>query len=754
VRAISIYLASAIATMVLAKAAVVGIGLPGWVVPGALVALGVALAAMLFTMFVHHRSERARVAERGAAGRKTEHPTLTRLAVQASPWVTWRRTATLGATAVSVIALLAGGYAVTRALGIGPAASLLGTGALMENERILVAEFASASDSTLGPAVTEAFRSDLSQLSAITVVQPNQTRTILARMKLPPTTRLDFNRAREIAVREGIKGVIDGSIVQVGTSYVLTATLYAASAASDTPLATFRSTARTTDDIIAAIGKLSRDVRAKIGESLRSVNAAAPLEQVTTPSLDALRKYAAALRIFNESGNFDQGIRLLEEAVALDTGFAMAYRKLSIELSNQGVSTSRAISAIEKAYAHRDRLSDQERYLTIGGYYSTGPNPDRRKSTEAYETLLELNPRSTVAYNNVANNLRHDRQFARAESLARRGLAMDSANRILYQNVFFAQLSQGNYARAEQTLAALKRRYPDATTVTQSATLMAWSRFQFDSVKYYAELARRIHASESNVQFGAGLTLAGVALVEGRVNDSRTLLAQATDAGVRMGNVAAPLTRAYFESFTESFTLENRQRALRIMDEALVRLPLDSLPIVERPYHAIVASYSSAGAVDRAKAVLADFEKSRRTVKLGSDDVDRPLMLGEIALAEGRYADAVRHFRASDIGFCPSCALPDIARAYDLNGEPDSAVAVFKRYVSTPDADRYYVDPFYLAGAHKRLGELLEARGDRAGAASHYATFLGLWKNADPVLQPRVAQVRASLARLQASERR
>ena len=58
------------------------------------------------------------------------------------------------------------------------------------------------------------------------------------------------------------------------------------------------------------------------------------LRDFTTPSLEALRKYVEGLRIIYE-GDFPRGEALLQEAVTLDTGFAMAYRKLAVEYGNR-----------------------------------------------------------------------------------------------------------------------------------------------------------------------------------------------------------------------------------------------------------------------------------------------------------------------------------------------------------------------------------------------------------------------------------
>ncbi len=108
----------------------------------------------------------------------------------------------------------------------------------------------------------------------------------------------------------------------------------------------------------------------------------------------------------------------------------------------------------------------------------------------------------------------------------------------------------------------------------------------------------------------------------------------------------------------------------------------------------------------------------------------------------------------SDSGFCVVCAAPDLARAYDLSGNADSAIAEFERYVGTPAPGRLFGDQFNLAGALKRLGELYDARGNRDKAMSYYARFVELWKNADPELQPLVKKTRDRLAELQRAERK
>ena len=378
-RAMLLYALAFAIVAVVAKAAIVAVGLPDWVFPGALVIMALGLPVILFTAYVH------RTARRVMGVTPTYTPggtpslgqgTMQQLAIKASPHVSWRRAWIGGVAAVAAFVLLIGAYMVLRAMGIGPAGSLLAAGTLTENEKILVADLTSpAGDSTLGPVVTDAFRTALGQSQSVSVVQAATVRDVLRRMERPVDSRVDFALAREIATREGIKAVIDGSIVGVGGRYVVAMRLM--SAQTGDALATFRETADDQSGILPAVDRLAKEVRAKIGESLRSVQSAPPLEQVTTPSLEALKKYVQGVRTLGE-GDFARGIEMLEEAVAIDTGFAMAYRKLGVEYGNRGFS-DRAGEYYDRAYAHVDRLSDAERYLMLGSYYQLGRHQDEAK---------------------------------------------------------------------------------------------------------------------------------------------------------------------------------------------------------------------------------------------------------------------------------------------------------------------------------------------------------------------------------------
>ncbi len=126
---------------------------------------------------------------------------------------------------------------------------------------------------------------------------------------------------------------------------------------------------------------------------------------------------------------------------------------------------------------------------------------------------------------------------------------------------------------------------------------------------------------------------------------------------------------------------------------------------------------------------------------------------GYIALTEGRYAEAIAEFRLSDDRsphVCRWCALPPLADAYDLAGQPDSAVAVYDRFLGelVVGEDELHAASRYLPSVYERLGALYEQRGDPAKAVYSYGKLVELWLDADPELQPRVDAARRAIEAL------
>jgi tetratricopeptide (TPR) repeat protein len=316
----------------------------------------------------------------------------------------------------------------------------------------------------------------------------NAVRETLRRMQRSSATAVDFALAREIATREGIKAIIEGQVLAAGDRYLLSARLVAAQ--SSEQLATFSETADGLNDIIPAISRLTKKIRTKTGESLRAIQGAPALDQVTTPSIEALEKYVSAVRLLENDRDFQRSLALMEEAIALDTGFSMAYRKLAVELNNRGLQPDRVLSAIQKAYDHRDRLGESERQLTIAGYFSYGPTPDESRVLEAYEAILTRDPDNTTALNNAAVYLQNRRQFARAESLASRASQIRPSVVVYRQNVISSLVSQGRTADGAAAVSDAERAAPGSPYVAQMRAWVVSEEGRLDDAEHITDSLR------------------------------------------------------------------------------------------------------------------------------------------------------------------------------------------------------------------------------------------------------------------------
>ena len=442
--ALALYLAAFASVAILARAAIIVIGLPDWVLPGALLVMGLGLPVILFTAWVHAVSHRAVEHAPTSTSRERAAPrtTVPSLAMRLSSHLSWRRTALGGVAALAAFSALVGGWMALRALGIGPAGSLFAAGRLTARDRLVVTDFrVRGADSSLASVVSEVVRMELGQSRVIAVIPPTAIAASLGLMQRPPTSRVDLALGREVAQREGAKAVVDGDVTPLGSGFVVTLRLV--SADSGLLLASFNETADSPRDLLPALNKLTRALRGKIGESLRRVHADPPLAQVTTTSLEALRRYAAGVRANNVDADFGRAIAQLEAAVAIDTTFAMAWRKLGVAYANARFPRAKQDHALTQAYRFRDRLTQREALLATAYYFSGGPGRDRQRALVAYEALLASDPADPVATNNIAMIHRDRRDWTRAAEFYRRAVAADSVSIISYEGLFRVLLVQG-----------------------------------------------------------------------------------------------------------------------------------------------------------------------------------------------------------------------------------------------------------------------------------------------------------------------
>jgi eukaryotic-like serine/threonine-protein kinase len=751
-KATAVYAAAFIGVVIVARLLVDTQGLPEWVFTGALIVMALGFPVVLFTGYTQYVARKVGQATptltpRGSVVRPSAQGTLAQMAVKASPHVSWQRATRGGIAALTAFALLVAGWLVLRTLGIGPSGSLLAAGKISAQDRVVVAAFdASGGDSALGDVVSEAVRTNLSQSRAVNVVSTSTLVGALQRMQRKPTDRVDMALARELAVREGIKAVVGGTVTPVGTSYIITTRLV--SAESGDELAVHRETAKDAADIIPTVDRLTRQLRGRIGESLKSVKDAPALAQVTTSSLDALRSFAAGLRANDVEGDYLKAIPLFEDAIAKDTTFAAAYVQLSYSLGNARLQPARRDSLREAAFRLRHRLPDRERFNIEGAYYVRN---DRPRAIAAFERAVAVDSFNTDVLNSLALLYVSTRDYARAERLYRRALADEPGNGVIMSNLAGALVAAGKLDAVDSLTRLMRERKIPYPTVRRE-TDVQYLRGNYDSVETLTRAG--IRASPSLAAAGGTDYLRNVVALRGRFRESdsisRELVKRDQTASEDVKRLRSETTAAMIDAWFRDRHTEGIAR----LDTALRASPAAASSAPDVLFE-VASAYAIIGAPERARAVQKQIEESLRDSVMQRRFQSRRVGLeGDIALAENRTADAVAAYRRSDVSGdglpegCTFCASAFIGLAFDRANMADSAITYLERYLAIPSPGRVFLDRWLMAPAHKRLGELYEAKGDNAKAVSHYTAFVRLWERADPDMQPRVAVVRARMERL------
>src|SRR5256885_16848998 len=162
---------------------------------------------------------------------------------------------------------------------------------LTEKDTIVLGDFAnSTGDAVFDGTLREGLSVELEQSPFLSLVSEEGIHQTLRMMERPPNTRLTPEITREVCQRTSSAAAVDGSIALIGTRYNLI--LKAVNCVNGDLLASTEAQANDKSHVLDALGKAASEMRRRLGESLSTVQEYnTPLEQATTPSLEALQAY-------------------------------------------------------------------------------------------------------------------------------------------------------------------------------------------------------------------------------------------------------------------------------------------------------------------------------------------------------------------------------------------------------------------------------------------------------------------------------
>jgi eukaryotic-like serine/threonine-protein kinase len=585
-----------------------------------------------------------------------------------------------------------------------------------------LADFADATGEGLGNSVTSLLRADLLDASFLDLVEQADIAATLTLMRVEAGAPLTSDMALEAAAREGIAAIIDGEVASAGSGYIITAALRSTESAR--AIASFRATAEGPDAVIPAMVQLSEDIRSKSGESLRTIRAGDPLEKATTSSLDALRLYTEAEAARN-AGDGQHAIELLEQALARDSTFAMAWRLLFI--------TSQDDNAAIKAFQLRERLPDLERYVVEGLYYSVIAG-DRASSVAAYERALDIDPSELRALNNLAGHLVFLGDLDGARDLLIRAIEGGRSTALPRLTLRKVLIDLGSFDQAFS-------RFPGLQDPTPDSDLRG---FEFDLVFAKGEISTAANFVGDRSDGPAQLTNVRdatnrlrLALWTGRLDEARSLNLRLEELG-SPGNWARRINTALSD--------------ILVGDPDWGRRHLTEAPFEDRPPPWASLSLAFSADPDAAQSLLdywtTTYSAEERAKPNVAINLDRWAIF--VRVARGDTVGAVAAFqRVTAAAACAdSCWPSHEARLHDDLGHHDQAIALHERmllpgyagWAGSNIAERLY--------SMLRLGPLYEEVGDTAKAIEAYQRIVDQWADGDSRGQVTVQQFRDRIAAL------
>jgi tetratricopeptide (TPR) repeat protein/predicted Ser/Thr protein kinase len=589
------------------------------------------------------------------------------------------------------------------------------THALTDKDTIVLADFTNTTDDTVfDGTLRQGLSVQLEQSPFLSIVSDQQIQQTLQMMGRPAEAKLTPTIARELCQRAGSAAVLDGSIAQIGTQYLLT--LKAVNCGSGESLASTEAQASDKSHVLDALGKAASEMRNKLGESLSTVRKFdTSLEQATTPSLDALKAFSSGRRVLTTTGS-GAAIPFFKHAIELDPNFALAYAMLGRMYGDIGES-GMAADYSRKAYELRDRTSEAEKYFITASFH-IAVTGNMEKAQQTCELWTEAYPRTDMPHDYLSGIILPVLgQYEKAAKEAAEALHLNPDFPVSYDVLTYSYIALNRLDEAKATYGqAVERKFDSASFLHIVPYQIAF--LQNDAPEMAKQVASSVGKSPASYS--------------GRLREAGEYSRRAIDSAERAGEK---------EAAALYFALHGLREALfGNAEEARRRATLATARSAQRDVHYGAALALAYAGDDKGARTLAD-DLSKR---FPEDTIVQfnylPTLHAKSALTRGNVSEAIESLRVAtsyELGTTTSSAYgwtalyPVYVRgeAYLAAHQGSEAAVEFQKIL---DHRGIVLNGPIGALAHLQIGRAYAVQGDTAKAKAAYQDFLTLWKDADP----------------------
>jgi len=613
--------------------------------------------------------------------------------------------------------------------------------ALTDKDTIVLADFTnSTSDPVFDGTLRQGLSVQLEQSPFLSIISEQQIQQTLQMMGQKPDAKLTPKIAGELCQRTASAAVLDGSITQVGTPYLLT--VKAVNCSSGETLASTEAQASDKSHVLDALGKTASEIRNKLGESLSTVQKFdTPLEQATTPSLEALKAFSSGFQI-HTTGDA-AAIPFYKHAIELDPNFALAYAWMGISFNDIG-ELSKDVESTRKAYDLRDRASEPEKYFITARFHKVVTG-NLEKAEEALLLWIQAYPRSALPHIYLAGAIYPvTGQYAKAIEHGKEAIRLSPNFSPSYALPMFDYIALNRLDEAKTTYEqAIERKLKNGFF---PLLLYQIAFLQNDT----AGMARQVASSAGTPgveDWLLGLE-ADTAAYSGRLRAAREFSRQAMDSAERAGEEEAAATYSAESGLREAL-FGNADAARRRASLAMKRPAGHDVQYVS----ALALAY--AGDDRQAQALTAGLANGFPEATIVQYNY-LPTLRAKLALSNGNASEALESLRAAapyELGqttysiYRCTVMYPVYVRgeAYLAEHQGAQAAAEFQKIL---DHRGIVLNEPIGALAHLGLARAYVMQADTAKAKTAYQDFLAQWKDADPDI-PILVAAKSEYAKLQ-----
>jgi eukaryotic-like serine/threonine-protein kinase len=602
---------------------------------------------------------------------------------------------------------------------------------LTDKDTIMLADIDNTTgDPVFDGALKQGLAVTLGQSPFLDIFPEARVRETLQLMQRQPNERVSEAVAREICQRQGLKAFLSGSIAQLGSHYVIM--LKAVNAQSGDEIAREQTEAESKERVLTALSQAAVRLREQLGENLSSIQKfAAPIEQATTSSLEALKAYSLGLEQAN-SGDYPKAIPFYQRAVELDPKFAVGYQALAREQLNSGFHNE-AIASASKAYELRERASENEK-LFITLIYDRVVTHDLEKAIEVGEIWKQTYPRFWRTYHALADLYLDVGEFEKAAANGREAVRLNPKVAATYSNYAGALMYLNRFDEAEQIY---RQAFANNLDAPEYHMYLYWNAYRrSDATGVQQQLDWALASSFPYWSFALQAQSAALAGLWRKSRELSNRAIELQEARGMKGLVAWTASHWALSGAAFGDCQNAKQKATQALQNSQDATFSGSMMV-------FALCGDAAEAEAHVKRFAASYPNDTRLngIWLPVTRAALELQRGQAANALELLAPVARYEPAADF-------QPQYLRGlcYLRLGKGAEAAAEFQKILKSQGQTDFLVSTLYPL-AQLGLARALGLQADKAQARQHYEAFFALWKDADADL-PVLIEARKEYERL------